>query len=413
MSKSFQSKKMNRNELIQTADRLRIAIIAPSRLPVPATKGGAIETLINGLIDKNEERWNMEITVFTPFDKDAKIKSGSYHHTNFVWIKYNLGNKFVNLFNRCYSKIARVKIPHYGIIQILNGLKKGNYDRVLIEGDDQLIIPVNQHITKEKIVFHLHARLFSQPEIYNHCNKVLTVSNYIRQQVLLNTWIAEQSVVVIKNCTNIERFRRESNSQYRDPMRNTFGISCNEVVISFTGRIVKEKGIKELLEALLLLPISLPYKLLIVGSSGSSFGLSRGKTTYYKELQVLAQKLEGRVIFTGFINNEDIPKILAASDIAAIPSIYEEPGALTIFESLAASLPIVTTNSGGIPEYVTEECAFIIRRDSNLISGLSEALRILITSKDKREQFGKHGFQHVQQYSYDRFYNDIFKELAN
>ncbi len=329
-----------------------------------------------------------------------------------MWIKYTVVNKVINIITRFISKVSNKKIPHFGVLQIIYNLKKSNYDIVLIEGNDELIIPISNCVGKNKVYFHIHARLFSRPEIYDYCNKVITVSNYIKSQVHLNTEKIDGDVIVLKNCTNINRFSRDHNLQFRQTVRSKYNISPDETVICFTGRIVKEKGVKELVEALLLLPFNLQFRLFIVGSAGSDFGMSKGTTEYYSELLSLAKKLRDRVIFTGFLKNEKIPHILAASDISVIPSLYEEPGALTVFESLAAGLPIVTTDSGGIPEYVTNDCSYIIKRDKDFIPNLSLALQELITSKDKRESMGKAGFMHVQQYSYDNYYSDLLKILT-
>ena len=384
-----------------------IAIIAPGALPVPAVKGGAIETLITGLIDTNENKRLLDITVFSSYDKTAFLEARKFQNAHFIWIHYSIVNKIVNVWTRFFSKITNRKIPHYGVLQMIRNLKKGRYDAVLIEGNDELIIPVSKCVGKQKTYFHLHARLFSTPNVYDYCCKVITVSNYIRNQVLLNTKKSDDDVVVLKNCTNISKFSKENNIQFRQSIRSKFNITPDEVVMCFTGRIVKVKGVKEFIEALLMLPDKPLFKAFIIGSAGSDFGMSKGATDYYSELLVLAKELNDRVIFTGFVDNAEIPKFLAASDISVIPSLYEEPGALTIFESLAAGLPIVTTDAGGTPEYVTDDCAFVIKRGEIFISNLSTALKELIISQEKRELMGNAGFRHVQQFTYDNYYADM------
>lgn len=404
---------MRSDPAVSVEGRLRIAIIAPSTiLPVPAVKGGAIETLITGLIDVNEEKQFMDITIFSPYHKDAITSSLKYSLVHFIWIRYNLINKAVNFFTRIYSVIIRKKVPHFGVLKILTKLRKGKFDKVVIEGENQLLIPISKVVEKEKLFFHLHARLFSIPEAYDYCNKVITVSKYIRNQVLINTQRVDEDIIVLKNCTDIFRFSRENNVQFREKVRVKYGISKNDVLICFTGRVVKEKGVKELLQAMLLIPEVLPFKLIIVGSAGSGFGMSKGMTDYFSELLAIAADLKDKVIFTGFIPNSEIPQILAASDISAIPSVYEEPGALTIFESLAAGLPVVTTDSGGIPEYLTNECSYVIKRNENFISEFSNALKELIVSKEKREIMGEAGFKHVQQFSYNSYYTDFLNILT-
>ena len=59
---------------------LNISIIAPSLLPVPAVKGGAIESLITGFIDKNEEQKGIRITVFSHYKKVAAKLASKYYY---------------------------------------------------------------------------------------------------------------------------------------------------------------------------------------------------------------------------------------------------------------------------------------------------------------------------------------------
>ena len=56
--------------------------------PVPAVKGGAVEGLIDLLIEENESQKKMDITVISIYDKEAKEKSKSFIHTKFIYIRY-------------------------------------------------------------------------------------------------------------------------------------------------------------------------------------------------------------------------------------------------------------------------------------------------------------------------------------
>jgi glycosyltransferase involved in cell wall biosynthesis len=392
--------------------RMRVAIIAPSTvLPVPSIYGGAIETLITGFIDINEERKSLEIIVFSPFNKNAKRQSKNYSYTRFQWIRYSWINKVVNIVTRVFSKISNKPIPHFGILQITYFLRKLNPVLVIVEGDDQIIIPVSRTVGCKKTIFHLHARLFSTPEVYAYCNTVIAVSHYIKHQVLQNTDKTAETVLVLKNCIDIPKFSKRNNSASRGKIRSEYNIPDKDIVICFMGRIVKEKGLMELIKALSLLPKNLNFRLLIMGSPGSGFGLSKGKTAYYSEVEALSGKLGNKVIFTGFIRNDKIPQYLSASDIAAVPSMYEEPQGLTVLESFAAGLPVVTTDSGGIPENVTEDSAIVIKRDKEIIPNLSRAILELILSEEKRKAMGKAGFAHVQKYGLNDYYSDFIRIL--
>ena len=64
----------------------RICLIAPGLLPVPATQGGAIETLMTSIVNQNELYKELDLTVVTTFDDESKRLAKSLHYTKFVLI---------------------------------------------------------------------------------------------------------------------------------------------------------------------------------------------------------------------------------------------------------------------------------------------------------------------------------------
>ena len=67
---------------------MKIAIITSGYMPVPATKGGAVETLVENILYEKEKRVdNNEFYIFTDFDIKAKQKSEKYKKSKFIWIK--------------------------------------------------------------------------------------------------------------------------------------------------------------------------------------------------------------------------------------------------------------------------------------------------------------------------------------
>ncbi|MGE4599356.1 glycosyltransferase family 1 protein, partial [Bifidobacterium longum subsp. longum] len=64
----------------------RICLIAPGLLPVPATQGGAIETLMTSIVNQNELYKKLDLTVVTTFDDESKGLAESMRSTKFVLI---------------------------------------------------------------------------------------------------------------------------------------------------------------------------------------------------------------------------------------------------------------------------------------------------------------------------------------
>ena len=102
-----------------------------------------------------------------------------------------------------------------------------------------------------------------------------------------------------------------------------------------------------------------------------------------------------------------MPQIHAMSDIAVIPSIYDDPAPLVVMECMASGLPIITTDSGGIPEYIGKDNCICVKRDNNIIKNLEIALDSLITNDEYRKNLGQKAQQYAQQFNKERFYNDF------
>ena len=151
------------------------------------------------------------------------------------------------------------------------------------------------------------------------------------------------------------------------------------------------------------------YKLLVVGSF--FFG-TEVKNKFEEELEESILELKDKVKFTGFIPYEDIYKIYYIADVAILPSIWDDPAPLTVIESLSCGLPIITTNSGGIPEYVNEKCALIYNRDENLIENLSKGIDELINNNKLRIKMGKESLKASKALTLDNYYLNFMKLLG-
>jgi glycosyltransferase involved in cell wall biosynthesis len=167
-------------------------------------------------------------------------------------------------------------------------------------------------------------------------------------------------------------------------VRRELGVSNEEVLVVFSGRLVPTKRVDLMLRAFARVRLGgSPARLAIAGD-----GALRG------ELEALADHLGVRVAvhFLGF--RKDVDLILAASDVALLTSDSEGTPVFLI-EAAAAALPAVATEAGGgVQEIVSPETGVLVR--SGDLDALAEALRRLVDDANLRRGMGKRAREHVR-----------------
>lgn len=178
--------------------------------------------------------------------------------------------------------------------------------------------------------------------------------------------------------------------------------------ILFAGRISWEKGIDKLIDAVKKIN-SNNIKILIVGSTLHGENKVR-KTKYIKKLEDKIHDLNSKIIFTGYISYEIMPVVYNLADIAVLPSMWEEPAGLTPLEAMACGTPVITTDSGGIPEYVGKS-AVVLKRNTNLVSDIARNITNLLNDKELYELYRSEGLSRVQLYNSNNYAEELRKIL--
>ncbi len=167
-------------------------------------------------------------------------------------------------------------------------------------------------------------------------------------------------------------------------LRAEHGADDDTVVVIQTSRMEASKGHKLHLQALARLQTQTPWQLWFAG------GAQRLAERAYQaklEQMVDAHDLGDRVRFLG--QRQDVPRLLAASDIHCQPNAGPEPFGIVFIEGLYASLPVVTTDMGGGAEIVTPETGVLVPPGD--VAALSQTLQRLIESPELRAELGARG----------------------
>ena len=360
---------------------MKILIITPGYGVVPDYHGGAVEKLVQTLVDQNEKKGKFEFDVIS-VDDGLKFDVSKYKRTNYYYINNkNIFYSVDKLFRAIVNKLPNVYIGNAYIHHTVKKLKCLNcdeYDCVIIENNPLYILKI-KNLFKCPIYLHLHndrLNISSKmcEKIYKLYYKIITVSNFLNYRVeeigKLGKTITlyngiDTSVFANKNIYKIEKLKKDLNIS-------------NEKVILYTGRILKIKGVLPMINVFNKINLlNKNIKLLIIGD------VSNTKNTYVKKV-IDAASNNKNIILKGYVPNEEIGSYYQLSDIQIVPSICNEALGNTAIEGIASGLLVVVSNRGGLPEIVSENNGFVFDIE-NFEGNLLFLLKKLIENYDLYE----------------------------
>lgn len=392
---------------------MKIAVITCGMLPIPAVQGGAVENMIDFYLEYNNRKKMHDITIFSPWDEKVSQNPALASHVNH-YIYIDVTSLKVRIARKIYGYLHVDEYYNYFIEyyfeKVYTKLRKQDYDVIVLENSPGHTYKLSQRGHKN-IVLHLNNDLLNaksrfHDDIFNGLSKVLTCSNYIRDRV--RTIAPDNKVQTLYNAIDVKNFTpKQSNEQ--STKRTDLGLEAEDFIIVYSGRVNKDKGVSELIDAILLLKDELPIKLMIIG--GTFYGTSDNEDDFVRLLKSKANQMKEKIVFTGFVPYQRIPDFLHLADIAALPSMWDEPFGLTIAEALAAGLPLVTTRSGGIPE-ICEGVATIVERDG-IVNNLAQAIRYLYEHPEKRKQMSEASLERAKLFDKESYSEKFFAALEN
>ena len=260
----------------------------------------------------------------------------------------------LKVIKKVFGKFAIVTPSLYEILAYKK-FKSHDIHHIVLENCPSYAIFFNRK-NEFDITLHLHNDYLHEKNkenelLLSRIQRVMTVSDFIKRRVLK---IAPRNlpVNVCYNGIKTDVFSHVIDSEDLVSIREAFGISKKEKVIIFTGRLVANKGVKELIQAFAKVMTRMDgVRLLIVG--GLSFSNNK-KNDYVREIENMSASLNGKVTFTGFVDYAEICKILQLADLLVVPSVCYEAFSLSTLEGMASGLPVVVSDAGGMLEQVTK-----------------------------------------------------------
>ena len=174
--------------------------------------------------------------------------------------------------------------------------------------------------------------------------RVIVCSQFMREEVNRQFNCPPNKVDVIFNGVDAHKFDFDFPAERRAEVRSRIALP-DEKVVMYVGRFVREKGIHLLLNAAGTVLAKEPKaKFVIVG------GGHREKFEKFVHWAGLGD----RVHFTGFVSGRNLHELYRCADVAVFPSLYE-PFGIVALEGMAADVPVVVSDAGGLKEVVLHD----------------------------------------------------------
>jgi glycosyltransferase involved in cell wall biosynthesis len=215
-----------------------------------------------------------------------------------------------------------------------------------------------KHSTSKPMVLTMHSTEHGRSGIHNpdsstidgiewwatyEASKVITTSGPMKHEVCGHFKLPWEKVEIIPNAVDPSKYH---GSIDREAVRNRYGVQPHEKLILSVGRLVPQKGIEYLIQAVPNVAWRHPEaKFVIVGEGW-----------YRDHLQYLAGTTgqAWRINFTGFIPDQELIALTMSADVLVISSIYE-PFGIVALEGMAAGVPVVASQVGGLTEIIEHD----------------------------------------------------------
>ena len=285
-----------------------------------------------------------------------------------------------------WGRLSRVLQPLWDAVSLFKLLMLDHFDAYHVNPSlnyssiarDGLFLLVLRLVRAENVIVSFHGwdtlvekKIERSPllrwsflKVYGYASNTLVLSQGFKEW-LVSVGFPERNVHLFTTMFDGDEFSREKAE------RQGMGIH-----ILFLSRLVREKGIYELLEAFEQLHREFPsLKLIIAGNGPEEDGIA----AFVKD-----RGLESEVNLVGYVRDEEKVRTFLRSDMFVFPTYYGEGCPVSLLEAMAAGLPVVTTSAGGIPHIVNDGENGIIL-ESVTVDSVRDAMRRLLIDDSLRK----------------------------
>lgn len=251
-------------------------------------------------------------------------------------------------------------------------------------------------LTVHDLSFVHYPHVFT-PTLVNYLNRVVPWSvkrathiladSAATKRDLIDIWQVPQEKITVLYSGVHPRFRPVEDKTEFQAVRAKYNLGEAPYLIA-VGTIQPRKNYQMLIKAFKAVAQYKPHNLVIAGGKGWLFD------EIYAEVE--RQGLQDRVIFTGFVDDADLPTLYSMASLLTFPSLYEGFG-LPLLEAMACGLPIINSNSSCLPEVAGNAT---LQLQPEKMADWQQGIITLLDDPTRRTQMIAAGFEQVEKFSW-------------
>ncbi len=275
-----------------------------------------------------------------------------------------------------------------------------------------------KHFSKKPLVFTAHSTEHGRsglhvPDSFTidglewwstyEANKIIVASGSMKGEVCGHFHVSDSKVEIIPNGIDASKYEGPVD---KGAVRARYGVQPHERLILCVGRLVPQKGIEYFIHAVPIVARRRPEaKFIIVGDGW-----------YRDHLQWIANTTghRWRITFTGFISDWDVMALTKSADVLVVPSVYE-PFGIVALEGMAAGVPVVASQVGGLTEFIEHDRTGVLTYPRNPES-IAWGIDHVLSNSGHAEWLVKNAREAVQKtYSWEAIAKrteKVYKEVA-
>ena len=356
----------------------------------PQVNGGTISTrqLVKGLAkrghevslvvpnttyrdEEEQDASNPKITIY----RIKSLPTKPFHPEIRLVVGTGIDVKMERIFRRFKPDIVHI-YDQFGVAKAC--LKQGRGFRIPVVGTN--------HFMPENFLFHLPKPLRPVNLLWKHFLRVYNFLDYVTVPSRTGMKILREAglktpLQVISNGIELKKYYR---TRVSPQVYKKYGIRKGVPVFLVVGRLDKDKKTDMIIRATAVAVRSSKLQMVAVG---------KGKDS--KQFKNLARRLglDGVLVFTGYVPEEDLIKIYNLADVYVAPGLAELQG-MAVMEAMATGLPILAADAVALPELVENGVNGFLFKPT--VKDLAEKMLLMLANRNRWKQMGGKNVRKIQ-----------------